>query len=1016
MANDANSPQKNTVDCQPPLKHIQEEENETIPTHTKIKEVCRVCEKPFTVKKDKHNLIIGAQEVKPPYTLALEELTGLVVETTDDLIAVCGACRNLLNRYHRSSCEAERIGTLVKSMSVAHTKTTATGGRARKRISTPTDGRVGKRIRIESLVRRLGFPKSSGCSPKPEPQSQPLPQPTALSSDDGAVRKTLVTMAPAVLHSQPVLSAVCSQKPGPQTLPQPTALSSDDGSVRKTLVNKAPAVLHSQPVLFAVCNLKPGPQLQSQQHPQSQLLPQQQLQLQPQLQRRPQPQLQRRPQLQSQTQPQLQPRPLPQLQSRPLPKPNSLSSDDSAARKTLVITPPALHSQLAPAAVSQTARNPAVEISYSRPQPQSESQHAPQPIVEASNDDAVKNKPATTVPVVWSADSVKEAVSQTARNPAVETSCSKPQPQSQHASSIESQHATQPTVQASSNEVIKKKPATTVPVVWSADSVKAAVSQTAINPAVKTSCRGPQPQSQLHLESQHAPQPTVQASYNAVKKKPATTVPVVWSADSVKAAVSQTARNPAVDTSCSRPQPQSQLNSESQHAPQPTVQTSDDEAAGKKPATTVPVVWSADSVKSAICSLKPGSQSQPLPQPTALSSGDGAVRKTLVNMAPAVLHSQPVLSALTIQECVTRLVQTDQLQIQPTVQTSAVQPLLIQMDGSYTTSHPGQSTPSPLPATTKAGSSGCGAPTPSASTKPPMKKQSKVTIRTAKSLKSRIVCGPMERVLHHIVQGTLHRIPHALLSVPGMFDFMVHEMTNIIRNECKKLTSRKFTSILRRTSIEDLKNFKWMNVVEEWRTNAPTFLKFLQCASTVSIEPANTTSRIRPHPSRRINKYRLPMAGAILLNARCESMSAHMYTNALVMCHSGSRRRFKWLNRVGVCITSGMALAKLKAMGPAWDNKTFFQWTENVCKDRGTKAASKGAEAAFTIPPIDTDSDESQDNTENGTSPEHTQHGHGDTPPTADIPDEPDKDASDATDVSDEPDISSPATFQSDSE
>ncbi|XP_039680974.1 uncharacterized protein LOC120574687 isoform X3 [Perca fluviatilis] len=988
MANDANSPQKNTVDCQPPLKHIKEEENETITTHKKLKEVCRVCEKPFTVKKDKHNLIIGARELKPPYTLALEELTGLVVETTDDLLAVCGACRNLLNRYHRSSCEAERIGTLVKSMSVAHTKTTPTGGRPRKRKSTPTDGRVGKRIHIESLVRRLGFPKSSGCSLKPEPQSQPLPQPTVLSSDDGAVRKTLVTMTPAELPPQPVLSAVCSLKPGPQTLPQPTALSSDDGSVRKTLVTIAPAVLHSQPVLFAVCNLKPEPQTQPQLQPQ--------LQSQPQLQRRPQPQLQRRPQpqLQSRPQPQLQPRPLPQLQSRPLPKPNSLSSDDSAARKTLVIIPPALHSQPVLAAVSQTARNPAVETSCSRPQPQSqlhpESQHAPQPTVEGSNDEAVKKKPATTVPVVWSADSVKAAVSQTARNPAVDTCCSRPQPQSQ-----------------------------------------------------------------LHPEYQHAPQPTVQASNNeAVKKKPATTVPVVWSADSVKAAVSQTARNPAVDTCCSRPQPQSQLNPESQHAPQPTVQTSDDEAAGKKPATTVPVVWSADSVKSAICSLKPGSQPQPLPQPTALSSDDGAVRKTLVTMAPAVLHSQPVLSALTIQECVTRLVQTDQLQMQPTVQTSAggppalnLQPLLIQLDGSYTTTQPGQSTPSPLPATTKAGSSGRGAPTPSASTKPPMKKQSKVTIRTAKSLKSRIVCGPMERVLHHIVQGTLHRIPHALLSVPGMFDFMVHEMTNIIRNECKKLTSRKFTSILRRTSIEDLKNFKWMNVVEEWRTNAPTFLKFLQCASTVSIEPATTTSRIRPNPPRRINKYRLPMAGAILLNARCESMSAHMYTNALVMCHSGSRRRFKWLNRVGVCITSGMALAKLKAMGPAWDNKTFFQWTENVCKDRASKAASEGADAAFTIPPIDTDSDESQDSTENGMSPEHTQHGHGDTAPTADIPDEPDKDASDATDVSDtpdepdideldelyepdkdeldasdatdvsdEPDIPSPATFQSDSE
>ena len=61
--------------------------------------------------------------------------------------------------------------------------------------------------------------------------------------------------------------------------------------------------------------------------------------------------------------------------------------------------------------------------------------------------------------------------------------------------------------------------------------------------------------------------------------------------------MSQTARNPAVDTCCSRPQPQSQLHPEYQHAPQPTVQASNNEAVKKKPATTVPVVWSADSVK-----------------------------------------------------------------------------------------------------------------------------------------------------------------------------------------------------------------------------------------------------------------------------------------------------------------------------------------------------------------------------------------------------------------------------------
>lgn len=38
-------------------------------------------------KKDKHNLIISAQEVKHDYILALEELTRLL-NTTDDLLAM----------------------------------------------------------------------------------------------------------------------------------------------------------------------------------------------------------------------------------------------------------------------------------------------------------------------------------------------------------------------------------------------------------------------------------------------------------------------------------------------------------------------------------------------------------------------------------------------------------------------------------------------------------------------------------------------------------------------------------------------------------------------------------------------------------------------------------------------------------------------------------------------------------------------------------------------------------------
>ena len=81
-----------------------------------IKDVCRLCEDPFIAKKNKHRLFLSHNDVKTPYTLALEELTG-PIKTTDVLTFICGSCRTLLNKYRRCYCEVERIGSLVKSMS-----------------------------------------------------------------------------------------------------------------------------------------------------------------------------------------------------------------------------------------------------------------------------------------------------------------------------------------------------------------------------------------------------------------------------------------------------------------------------------------------------------------------------------------------------------------------------------------------------------------------------------------------------------------------------------------------------------------------------------------------------------------------------------------------------------------------------------------------------------------------------------------------------------------------------------
>lgn len=79
---------------------------------------------------------------------------------------------------------------------------------------------------------------------------------------------------------------------------------------------------------------------------------------------------------------------------------------------------------------------------------------------------------------------------------------------------------------------------------------------------------------------------------------------------------------------------------------------------------------------------------------------------------------------------------------------------------------------------------------------------SKIIIRTAKCLRSPIVSGPLEVVLDKIVKGLVNRIPHAIMSVPGLLDVVVQEVVDVVKKECNKLTSLKFRSILRQTSIK----------------------------------------------------------------------------------------------------------------------------------------------------------------------------------------------------------------------
>ena len=166
-----------------------------------------------------------------------------------------------------------------------------------------------------------------------------------------------------------------------------------------------------------------------------------------------------------------------------------------------------------------------------------------------------------------------------------------------------------------------------------------------------------------------------------------------------------------------------------------------------------------------------------------------------------------------------------------------------------------------------------------------------------------------------------------------MPDKMVAEVLRKMQKECKNLTSLRFNSKLRQTTVRALKEFKWEDVLEEWRETAPTFNRFLESASN---PPKEGKKPLKPRAlaHRHSKKCTMAMAGATLLRARCHTMTAPLYLNALVMRHGGAKKRcFERLVKVGVCVSSDSALQKVKDIAKTWDSKVL-KWKEDVCKSK----------------------------------------------------------------------------------
>ncbi|XP_030214488.1 uncharacterized protein LOC115545448 isoform X2 [Gadus morhua] len=185
----------------------------------------------------------------------------------------------------------------------------------------------------------------------------------------------------------------------------------------------------------------------------------------------------------------------------------------------------------------------------------------------------------------------------------------------------------------------------------------------------------------------------------------------------------------------------------------------------------------------------------------------------------------------------------------------------------------------------------------------------RIIVTTPKWKHSRIITGPLERVADALVRAEHYRLPRCLMKIPGMDNIMIDEVLKRVKDEAIKLTSVRFGSVLRQTTQDALDKFDLSDVVSEWKANAPTFLKFLECVSSASFDglPSSESSYTKT------KKGATVMGGATLLRARVHQMNAMQHRNSLLLRQGGTNKRcLARLSRLGCCVSSKRKMATKK--------------------------------------------------------------------------------------------------------
>ena len=139
-----------------------------------------------------------------------------------------------------------------------------------------------------------------------------------------------------------------------------------------------------------------------------------------------------------------------------------------------------------------------------------------------------------------------------------------------------------------------------------------------------------------------------------------------------------------------------------------------------------------------------------------------------------------------------------------------------------------------------------------------------VTIKYPSKTVNRTLAKDYEAIAKALTFGPPQRLAKAVLKCKLLSKHVIESVLNLLSNEESGLCSRKTPSLLRKCGKEDLENFKFQSLCDEWRERSPLFFSFLM---TCCISGRSRDQAVKWLPS-------AVVAGSVLLKQRNQEMNA----------------------------------------------------------------------------------------------------------------------------------------------